>query len=78
MSHVKSGRKWICGRTEVITSREVSERKKETVSKYMKGRNRQEKRKQPRKKEESGDSEQLRKIPSSHLNSAQVFSPGGF
>jgi hypothetical protein len=42
MSYVKYGRKWICGRTEVITSGEVSERMKETVSKYMKDRNRQE------------------------------------
>jgi len=53
---------------EVITSGEVSERMKETVSKNVKDRNRQGKRKQPRqkkatkKKEESGDSEQLKPL----------------
>jgi hypothetical protein len=41
---VKTGRKRICGGTEVITSGEVSERMKETVSENVKDRNRQEKR----------------------------------
>jgi hypothetical protein len=50
MPHVRTGRKWICGGAEAITAGEVSERMKETVSKNVKGRNRKEKRKQPRKK----------------------------
>jgi hypothetical protein len=50
MPYVKTGRKWICGGAEVIMSGEVSERMKETVSKSVKDRNRQEKRKQPRQK----------------------------
>jgi hypothetical protein len=58
MSHLKTGRKRICGRAVVITSVEVSKRMKEIVSKYVKDRNRKEKRKQPRKKK-SGVSEQL-------------------
>ena len=64
--NVKTGRKRICGGAEVITSGEVSERMKKTVSTNVKDTNRQEKRKQPRqkkitkKKEESGDSEQLK------------------
>jgi hypothetical protein len=33
MSHVKSGRKWICGGVELIMLGEVSERMKEIVSK---------------------------------------------
>jgi len=46
MPHVETGRKRICGGgAEVITSGEVSGRMKETVSKNVKGRNRQEKRK---------------------------------
>jgi hypothetical protein len=50
----------------VITSGEVSERMKETVSKNVKVRDRQEKIKQPRqkktakKKEESGNYEQIK------------------
>jgi hypothetical protein len=48
MPHVKSGRKRICGGVELITSGEVIERMKETVSKNVKDRNRQEKRKQPK------------------------------
>jgi len=55
MPHVRTGRKWICGGAEVITSGEVSERMKETVSKNVKDRNTKEKKnnqeiKQPRKK----------------------------
>jgi len=50
MPHVKTERKRICGGAEVITSGEVNERMKETVSKNVKDRNRQEKRKEPRKK----------------------------
>jgi len=53
MTHVKTGRERICGGAEVITSREVSERMKETVSKNVKDRKRQEKRKQPRQKKTS-------------------------
>jgi len=44
MPHIKTGMKRICGGAEVITSGEVSERVKETVSKTVKDRNRQEKR----------------------------------
>jgi hypothetical protein len=68
MPHVNTGRKRICGGAEVITSGQVSERMKGTVSKNVKDRNRQEKRKQSRqkkttkKKEESGDSEQLKPL----------------
>jgi hypothetical protein len=41
--HVKTGRKRIYGGAEVIMSGEVSERMKESVSKNVKDRNRQEK-----------------------------------
>jgi hypothetical protein len=60
MPHVKTVRKQICGGTEVITLGEVSERRKETVSKSVKDGNRQEKKKTTKKKEESSDSEQLK------------------
>jgi hypothetical protein len=69
MPHVKNGRKRICGGTKVMTSRVVSERMKETVSKNVKDRSREEKRKQPRqnkpnKKKESDDAEQLKPLAS--------------
>lgn len=52
-----------------MTSRVVSERMKETVSKNVKDRSREEKRKQPRqnkpnKKKESDDAEQLKPLAS--------------
>jgi hypothetical protein len=50
MPHIKTGRKHICGGAEVITSGKVSERMKGIVTKILKDRYKQEKRKQPRKR----------------------------
>jgi len=58
MPHVNTVRKQICDGVEVITSGEVSEWMKETVSNNVKVRNRQ--KKTTKKKEESSDSEQLK------------------
>ena len=58
MLRVNTGRKRNCGGPEMVTSGELSERIKETVSKYVEERNRE--RKKTRKKEEIGDSEKLK------------------
>lgn len=76
MLHVKAGRKRICGGTEVVTSGEASEWTKETASKYVKGRNRKEKRKQEEKKK-SGDSEQLKRLQAA-ISVVLSLLPGSF